>query len=67
MDNGQPRLTIWIDATGRVQVNGPISNKGLCYMMLECAKDAIRDFAAKNQAAIVVPETKLPRDMNPNG
>ena len=33
----------WDETTGQVNVNGPVHNKGLCYMMLECAKDAIRD------------------------
>ncbi len=33
----------WDETSGSVNVNGPVHNKGLCYMMLECAKDAIRD------------------------
>jgi hypothetical protein len=31
------------EATGNVNVNGPVNNKGLCYMMLECARDAVKD------------------------
>jgi hypothetical protein len=29
--------------TGNVNVNGPIHNKGICYLMLECARDAVKD------------------------
>lgn len=39
----------WDEATGTVNVNGPIHNKGLCYLMLECAKDAVRDYCDKTQ------------------
>jgi hypothetical protein len=38
-----PTLTITF-ARGGVQVQGPIDQKGLCYMMLELARDCIRDF-----------------------
>jgi hypothetical protein len=31
------------EETGSVNVNGPINNKGLCYLMIECARDAIKD------------------------
>lgn len=30
--------------TGNVNVSGPVENKGLCYGMLEMARDAIKDF-----------------------
>ena len=33
----------WDETNGNVNVNGPIDNKGLCYLMLECARDAIKD------------------------
>jgi hypothetical protein len=33
----------WDEQTGDVNVNGPIHNKGLCYLMLECARDAVKD------------------------
>jgi hypothetical protein len=36
------RIT-WDEETGNVNVNGPVHNKGLCYLMLECARDAIKD------------------------
>jgi hypothetical protein len=39
----------WDEATGNVNVNGPVHNKGLCYMMLECAKDAVRSHCDQMQ------------------
>ena len=37
----------WDEQTGDVNVNGPINNKGLCYLMLECARDAVKDHVDK--------------------
>ena len=51
--------------TKQVQVNGPITDKALCYAMLECAKDAIREFQTA-QAQRIVPATTLPA-FPPNG
>lgn len=34
-------MTIKVDGEGRVFVDGPLSNKLLCYSMLEGARDAI--------------------------
>ena len=43
-------MTITYDeATGNVNVNGPINNKGICYLMLECARDAIKDHVTEIQ------------------
>jgi hypothetical protein len=42
------------DQTGAVNVNGPIGNKGLCYLMLECARDAVKDHVDRN-VPIAVP------------
>jgi hypothetical protein len=33
----------WNNETGQVNVEGPIDNKGVCYLMLENARDAIKD------------------------
>jgi hypothetical protein len=32
------------ERTGNVNVNGPLHNKGLCYLMLECTRDVIKDY-----------------------
>lgn len=56
-------LTITLTPDGQVQVHGPLGNKGLCYMMLECAKDAIRDYEVKQKAAIQVPRLVPPDDV----
>lgn len=43
------------DATGNVNVNGPVGNKGLCYLMLECARDAVKDNVDAAQRAAAQP------------
>lgn len=46
------------EETGNVNVNGPIANKGLCYLMLECAKDAVKDHVDRmQQLKVVAPDT----------
>lgn len=56
----QTQLIITLMADGSINVNGPIKNKHLCYGLLECAKDAIREFGAKNKDSdIVVPFPNL--------
>lgn len=45
----QITLTITMTPQGQVMVNGPIENKLLCYGLLECARDAIKDYADKAQ------------------
>jgi len=37
-----------------VEVSGPIGDKIFCYGILEAAKDAIRDFAAKPASPLTV-------------
>jgi hypothetical protein len=37
-------LTITMSPDGRCQVTGPIANKGVCYGMLELARDAIYEY-----------------------
>lgn len=44
---------------GKVQVTGPINEKLLCYALFECAKDAVRDYAASQQK-VVVPVASMP-------
>jgi hypothetical protein len=44
------------ETNGNVNVNGPVNNKGLCYMMLECARDAVKDANDRmQQVPVVVP------------
>jgi hypothetical protein len=38
------KLTITLLSDGEVLVNGPLSDKMQCFGMMECAKDAIRDW-----------------------
>ena len=48
MSEGAPRelvkLTISLLSDGQVTVNGPLTEKMQCYGMLECARDAIREY-----------------------
>jgi hypothetical protein len=44
------QLTISL-TDGKVDINGPLNDKGLCYMLLELARDGIQDFA-KRQADV---------------
>jgi len=49
-------LHITYDETnGNVNVNGPINNKGICYLMLECARDAVKDHTDQAQRMLAVP------------
>ncbi len=49
------QLLITMTATGELKVEGPVQQTGLCYMMLELAKDAIRTEAQKASPIIQVP------------
>ena len=58
------QLVITLTDTNQIEVNGPVDNKGLCYMMLECARDAVHEQSLKtavamNGGGIVVPKVKL--------
>jgi hypothetical protein len=56
------RLLIeWGGPGTRITVNGPVSDKGVCYAMLELAKDAIREHVEKNQSLVAVAHA-LPGD-----
>lgn len=46
---------------GKLNVNGPIHDKTLCYGLLESAKDAIRDYVAENQSPILKPHIMFPK------
>lgn len=58
----QTQLIITLMPDGSINVNGPIKNKHLCYGLLECAKDAIREYVANNKSDIVVPNLKVQHD-----
>jgi hypothetical protein len=51
--------------TSEINCDGPLLHKGLCYQMLEMAKDTIRDFhyqkRAEAQAKRIVPATQMPQ------
>jgi len=39
--------------TGNVNVNGPVHTKGVCYLMLEMARDAVHDYKPDANGVIV--------------
>jgi hypothetical protein len=41
------QLLIEMNEQGQITVNGPIGQKMLCYGMLDCARDAIKDYTDK--------------------
>jgi len=49
----QAQLLITLMVDGTVQVSGPIDNKLLCYGLLGCAQDAIREYKAKQTTNII--------------
>ena len=54
-------LTIRLDmSTGNVQLEGPITDKILCYGMLERARDVVKDFDPNRKPALVVANGALP-------
>jgi hypothetical protein len=58
VEQQKPRavMTIIWNADGSVTVNGPIKDKIVCYGLLDCARDAIRDFNHKGEQQIEVPK-----------
>jgi hypothetical protein len=67
-------MTITYDVnTDKCQLMAPLSNKGLCYTMLEMARDVVQSFhedkrrAAAAQAIIKVPPGFDPRMGQPGG
>jgi hypothetical protein len=61
-EGAKATITIVLRIDGSVGIMGPISNKMLCYGMLEMAKDAIREF--KQPEAIVKPVIVPPNDIH---
>ena len=49
------QLIIVLEQDGKINVNGPIGDKLLCYGMLECAKSAIKDYVPPQGGGLVVP------------
>jgi hypothetical protein len=53
----QFKLTIEWTPGGRVEVSGTaVQDKGIAYAMLELAKDAVREYVAQHQSAILKPD-----------
>ncbi len=44
----------WDQATGQIHVTGPITDRAVSYMLLEMAKDLVRDQAVKSASGNIV-------------
>lgn len=53
-------LTITLDESGGIALQGPVSNAALCYGMLELAKDAIRAHNMKESQLVKPASGPLP-------
>ncbi len=51
----QIELVIRVTPDGAINVSGPIHNKSLCYGLLECARDAIKEHVDKMTRSAIVP------------
>jgi hypothetical protein len=52
-------FSITLHADGRTTVSGPIQDKALCYALLECAKDAIREAHGSTNSPIIHAPLKV--------
>lgn len=53
-------LIIRITTEGKVEIQGPIHDKFLCYAMLESARDAIQEYVAVQAKSAIIPANSLP-------
>jgi hypothetical protein len=65
----QVQLVIRVAQNGSIEVSGPLHNKAMCYGLLECARDIVKDHVDKAQRSQIV--TARPADpflmKRPNG
>lgn len=57
------QLLITIEHDGKIGVEGPIDDPLLAYGMLECARDAIRDFNDQQKQRIVPGDARALADV----
>jgi len=48
---------IFDQATGQIGATGPLDNAGLCYMMLEMARDLVHDRRSVARTGLVAAKT----------
>lgn len=68
MNVSVPKITINIHLMpdGTVQVNGPITDRILCYEMLEAARDAIHDYKVPDGPQIALASAMPPFKLKVN-
>lgn len=57
------QLLITIDEAGKINITGPIDDPILAYGMLECARDAIRDFNDEQNRRIIPGDARALADV----
>jgi hypothetical protein len=60
------KLEIILNDNGSITVNGPISNKLMCWGLLTAAEDVIRNFDPAKKPLIEIPEYEPPADVRGN-
>jgi hypothetical protein len=59
MIQGSVKLVVSLE-NGQVKVEGPITDKFLCYALLEGARDAIKDYNDHALKSGIIPAQQLP-------
>lgn len=60
------QLLITLDKAGNIGIEGPITDKVLCYGMLGVAHDAIRDYNEEQARRIIRPDAGALALVDPN-
>jgi len=58
----QLKLEIVLNESGNITVNGPLTNKLICYGMLTAAQQVIQDYDPAKKSLIEVPDFVPPTD-----
>lgn len=53
-------ITVTRSPDGTVSVAGPLHDLGICYMLLELGRDAVREHHDKASASPIIAATTLP-------
>jgi len=57
-------LTITLEDDGKINVNGPVQDKILCFGLLKIAEFAVKEYVHNK---VVVPNFIFPKDLKGNG
>jgi len=57
------QMTITLTDQGKVEVNGPLGDKIMCYGLLEFARQVIEKYEPRK---VVIPNFPIPKDLKGN-